>query len=791
MTELKKAGMARRGWSVLLLAALPATILALLFWPLPDALMRPEHTPPSRLLDRNGALLYEVRGAAEGSQTFLPLREIPENAIRALLTTEDRDFVNHPGISLRGIARAMLHNLQAMSVVEGGSTITQQLVRVRLRPRRRGVGYKLFEAYAAMRLERTMTKEEILESYLNSAYFGHQAYGIAAASRTYFGKEPRELSLAENALLVGLLKSPSGYDPFTSMDKAVARRNLVLKSMREHGDIDTEEEQTAIAAPVILHPDKTAIRAPHFVQWLLQGRGEPEPGSVVRTTLDLSLQIETERIVAHQLERLKDRNMTSAAVVVLDARNGDILTMVGSSDYFDTDNHGAVNVAVSARQPGSALKPFTYALALAQGETAAATVADVETQFVTGDGNPYVPRNYDFGYHGLVSYREALANSYNIAAVKVLERVGVRTLLLFLRACGITTLAQDPDHYGLALTLGDGEVTLLELTQAYGMFARSGRTLDARATLDDPVHVGREVLDPSVAWLISDILSDDDARLPEFGRGGPLNFDQPVAAKTGTTRNSRDNWTIGYTPGRIVGVWVGNADNTPMKDTSGVTGAGPIFHDVMEAVLRDTPVEPFARPANIVDADICRPSGKVPTLACAQIRREKFIRGTQPREPDNVYRVLQIDSRTNLLAGPGCPADVVVSRTFAFFPPEVRSWARDNGWPAPPDRVSPLCGGNNTASSAATSDLHIERPEDGDSFELDPLVPDDAEKIIFRARAPEGVQEGTWFVNDVDVGTARAPDFRFEWAPAPGRSVIGIRAGGLSDRRTITVRRKE
>ncbi len=791
MTGAKNAGAARRGWSAILLAAVPLSVLALLFWPLPDALVRPELAPPSRLLDRNGALLYEVRGAAEGSQTFLPLQEIPADALQALLTTEDRDFYNHPGISLRGIARAMLHNVQALSIVEGGSTVTQQLVRVRLQPRSRGVAYKLFEAYAAMRLERLMSKEKILESYLNSAYFGHQAYGIAAAARTYFGKEPRELSLAENALLIGLLKSPSGYDPFRSMGKAVARRNLVLKSMREHRDIDAEEERTAVAAPVILHPDKTAIRAPHFVQWLLQGRGEPEPGSAVRTTLDVSLQTEAERIVTHQLERLKDRNVTSAAVVVLDAHNGDILTMVGSSDYFDANNDGAVNVAVSPRQPGSALKPFTYALALAQGETAATTVADVETQFLTGDGNPYVPRNYDFGYHGLVSYREALANSYNIAAVKVLERVGVSTLLLFLRACGITTLTQQPDHYGLALTLGDGEVTLLELTQAYGMFARGGRTLSARPMLDDPVDAGREVLDPSVAWLISDILSDDDARLPEFGRDGPLNFDRPVAAKTGTTRNSRDNWTIGYTPGRIVGVWVGNADNTPMKDTSGVTGAGPIFHDVMEAVLRDTPIEPFVPPTNIVEADICRPSGKVPTPACAQIRREYFIRGTQPREPDDLYRILQIDSRTNLLAGPGCPRNVIVERTFAFFPPEVRSWARDNGWPAPPDRVSPLCGGSTATSSVATSGLHIEQPEDGDSFELDPLVPDDAEKIIFRARGPEGVHDAIWSVNDIDVGTARAPDFRFEWTPAPGRSVIGIRAGGLSDRRAITVRRRE
>ncbi|MDD5740342.1 MAG: penicillin-binding transpeptidase domain-containing protein, partial [Candidatus Peribacteraceae bacterium] len=458
----------------------------------------------------------------------------------------------------------------------------------------------------------------------------------------------------------------------------------------------------------------------------------------------------------------------------------------------------------ASRQPGSALKPFTYALALARGDTAATTVADTAVQFLTREGTPYVPRNYDYLEHGLVRYREALANSYNIAAVRVSERVGIPTLLSFLRSAGLSTLTKTPEHYGLALTLGDAEVKLLELSQAYGIFPRGGETLHVRTILSDPTQNGTGILDPRVAWLITDMLSDPTARLAEFGESGPLNFGFPVAAKTGTTRNSRDNWTVGFTPDRIVGVWVGNADNSPMKDTSGVTGAGPIFHDVMLAAVRNLPPGDFVQPQGLTKITVCRLSGKLPTDLCPHTIDEWFIAGTEPTEPDDIYQPFLIDTRNGLLAGSGClplrssegakesDQKFVERKGLAVFPKEVEQWAREQGWPVPPSQISPLCKKISPipniprptvrpygrAIPNPSSWIEITQPQPSESYLLDPLVPDTQELIIFTAHASADIQTVDWYVDDKKVGTAKAPDFRFKWQPQSGTHVLSARTDG-------------
>jgi membrane carboxypeptidase/penicillin-binding protein PbpC len=502
------------------------------------------------------------------------------------------------------------------------------------------------------------------------------------------------------------------------------------------------------------------------------------------------LQTDVESIITRQLAALADKNVTSAAVVVLDAKNGDVLTMAGSADYFDDAHDGAVNVALSSRQPGSALKPFTYALGLSSGMTAATTVADTEARFLTQEGNPYTPRNYDFMYHGLVRLREALANSYNIAAVKVLEKVGVPSLLSFLQSTGITTLTDSPEHYGLALTLGDSEVKLLELSQAYGIFARLGRTLHIRTLLNDPVSAGTALLDPRVAWLISDILSDNDARTEQFGQTSALHFDFPVAAKTGTTRNSRDNWTIGFTPTRIVGVWVGNADNTPMKGTSGVTGAGPIFHDVMLAAMQNQPKEWLQKPDGIVDKVICRLSGKLMTPLCPSSLTEHFILGTEPKVYDDMYREVELDTRTDLLASDTCPKNQIKKEVFTFFPIELQRWARDNGWKQPPTDYSPLCPASTQSShssSFAIDELMITSPSSNAVFKMDPLIPDSSEKIFLEARAPLNIQTVEWFVDGDSVGMAKQPDFHLSWQISAGSHTIEVKSQEMRDTVTIKV----
>lgn len=760
-------------------------VLILFFvWPLPKGL-REGGDATLRILDRNGTLLYEHRGEAPGSHDFLPLRETPKSVIAALLSVEDRSFFRHYGVSPPAILRALFQNITAGKRISGASTITQQLIRV-TGGGRRTLLRKMTEAMLAVKVDLLWSKERILETYLNRAYFGHQAYGIQAAAHTYLGKDARELSTAESAFLVGLLQSPSGYDPFTYPERAEERQKTVLKAMEQTGQLQEGAEE-AQSVPVRLHRDVVGIKAPHFVFWVLSREDLPASGDVV-TTLDLPLQSETERIVERQLTKLAEQKVGSAAVVVLDAETGEVLAMVGSHDYFDAENEGAVNVALSARQPGSSVKPFTYALAFERGETAASTIGDVFTQFWTAEGMPYTPRNYDFDEHGLVRYREALANSYNISAVKILEKVGVNALLGLFRHAGITTLSESADHYGLALTLGDAEVTLLELTRAYGVFARGGVTLHEKNLLGDRVQRGERVMSEESSWLVSDILSDPVARLPQFGSSGPLTFPYTVAAKTGTTRNSRDNWTLGYTTKRVVGVWVGNIDNTPMRGTSGVTGAGPIFHEVMDAAMNGISKESFPKPKNIISKQVCALSGKLPG-DCPNTIDEWFTESTVPTAKDDLYVPTAIDMRNGMRATPECPPQYVHTQIFVLLPQETREWGIAHGYRPPPAQVSPLCGGSAGAGEGERW-LRITRPNDGEHYLLDPLIPDSNERITLTASAGTAVESIEWSINGKSIGTARAPDFRVTWEPMEGTWKVTAKAGELSEEVQIRITKR-
>jgi len=772
-------GLKRKFW---LLVLLPFAALGLyMLWPLPNSLQMEAGNQPVRILDRAGQLLYEKRQNDFGSQVFLDFEKIPQNIIDAIIAIEDKAFYDHSGISLKGITRAAWQNYSAGKIVSGGSTITQQLVRNRLEPEKRDYLYKAKEAITAIKLETRLSKEKILEAYLNSAYFGHQAYGIQAASLIYYEKNAAELSLAESAFLVGLIQSPSNYDPYRNYEAAKERQGRVIDAM----PLTDEEKKELKRHPIVLGSGKIDIKAPHFVMWIIDKYGDTEKDEI-KTTLDLELQMEVQLIVERHLKKLEDKNVTSAAVVILDAKTGELLTMVGSADYFDAEHDGAVNVAIASRQPGSALKPFTYALALKKGDTTATTIADIETQFFTQDGNPYIPRNYDFGYHGLVRYREALANSYNIPAVKVLEKVGVENLLHFLQSAGLTTLTKNPEHYGIALTLGDGEVKLLELTEAYGMLARGGKTMHVKTLLDEKTDDGKQILDEKIVWLITDILDDDEARIPEFGQAGPLEFNFPVAAQTGTTRNSRDNWTFGYTKDRVVGVWVGNADNSPMRGTSGITGAGPIFHDSMIAAMSSLSHSPFKQPEGIIEEEICILSGKLPTDYCPHKMKEWFIWGTEPNEHDDLYVPIEIDTRTDLLAGQDCPEEFVKEEVYTLFPPELKTWARENGWPSPPTEYSPLCLPKESESG---SWLTIENPNNGETFLLDPMIPNENEKIIFSASASDDIEEIEWLINGKNIGTAPSPSFRLEWQPETGLHKIS--AEGNDEKSSISIQVQE
>jgi 1A family penicillin-binding protein len=796
--------------------------------PTPDRLYERAAAPSTRIYDRDGRLLYEILDPHGGAHNPVPLDRIPPPCVQATIATEDASFYTNPGVDLRAIVRALWINVRGGEVLAGGSTITQQLARnLLLSPEERTqvtLERKLREAILAWRLARRYSKDEILQLYLNETYYGNLAYGIQAAARTYFAKDAAALDLAECALLAGLPQAPAHYNPLEDPERARERQRVVLGLMVKQGAISAQEAELAAGERLRFASVPFPIRAPHFV---MQVRGLLEQhlgrealhtqGLRVHTTLDLDAQRAAEAVVDHRLAQLGDtragrpaRNIHNAAVVVLDPHSGAVLALVGSPDYFDPRINGAVNGAVTPRQPGSSIKPIVYAAAFDPRRdaplTAATMMVDVRTAFVTQEGEPYVPRNYDRRWHGPVLLREALGSSYNLIATKVLDDVGLEPTLDLARAMGITTF-DDPDRFGLALALGGGEVRLVELTAAYAAFANGGRRVEpvlVTRVEDAGGHVlkaweaapGARVLDERVAYLITDVLSDNFARAPAFGEGSALRLSRPAAAKTGTTTDWRDNWTVGYTPELVTGVWVGNADNAPMVDVSGVEGAGPIWHDVMEALLRDHPARAFAEPPGLVRVEVCADSGLPPQAApaspegerrpvpCPHTVEEIFIAGTEPARVDDWHWRVALDARNGLLAGPGCPAEHVAYRTYTRYPAEAEPWVRWQNVPQPPAAYSPLCPGAADAEAAppaaadeASTPLVMVSPDPGGRYRLSPEIPAAAQRVWVAARAAEGVAaaEVTLLVDGDVLTTLRAPPYRALWPMVEGRHVFSVR----------------
>jgi penicillin-binding protein 1C len=698
---------------LLLVAALPAAAAAWLLWdlPSPDSLSENLAEPSIRITDRNGRLLYELLPAEGGRHAVLPPDALPGCLKQAVIAVEDRNFYSNPGVDPEGIVRALWINLQGGETLAGGSTITQQVARMVLlgaeERTERTLRRKLRESILAWELSRRLSKDEILALYLNQSYYGGMAYGAEAAAQTYFGKSAADLTLPECALLAGLPQSPGMYNPYTNPDLALERRATVLGRMEKEGYISAIQREEADQSPLYLNPEPYPILAPHFV-WMVKqevdlriaaGEVDPRDGLVVRTTLDLDLQQLAEQVITRQIASFQadtkhlGKNVNNAALVALDPRNGEILALAGSADYFDIAIHGAVDMANAPRQPGSAFKPFLYAQALDPSRenpwTAATVLMDFSVSFVTHDGLAYTPVNYDNREHGPVSVREALASSLNIPAVLTLREVGIPGTVELAHRLGIDTL-DDPDKYDLSLALGGGRMSLLDLSTAYAAFANggeyTGRTclLEIRNPAGDLLYAEEkpapvQVFDPRVAWLINDILSDDRARTIGFGRNSTLKLDRTAAVKTGTTTNFHDNWTVGYTPDLLAGVWVGNSDYQAMRDVTGLTGAAPIWHEFLRAALQGRPDTPFPRPDGMITLQVCDLSGLLPTPACVNTRTEWFIEGTEPTGTDAVYQIVNVDLLTGRLAVSSTPPDRIQSVTALDLPPAAYPWARTQG----------------------------------------------------------------------------------------------------------------
>ncbi|HEX5415993.1 MAG TPA: penicillin-binding protein 1C, partial [Chloroflexota bacterium] len=621
------------------------------------------------IYDRKGRLLYEMVDPQGGRRNIVHLSDMPPALIDATLSTEDSTFYTNPGVDPVGILRAVGQDIIHRRLESGASTITQQLVRnVVMTPEERvsqSPSRKIEEAILAIRVTQRYSKDEILERYLNEIPYGNQAYGVEAASETYFNKPVRQLTLGEAALIAGLPQAPSAYDPYQYPQDAKARQREVLSLMVKHGYITQDQADAAAAQPLNYQSKPTQLQAPHFVMYIqneLEQRYTREQiyqsGLRVYTSLDLDLQHQAETIAQQQLSSLKQDNANNAALIAMDPRTGEVLAMLGSLDFWNDSIQGQINMAITDRQPGSTLKPFTYLYAFDHKMAQPASILnDSPIQYSGGAGQPaYEPHDADLKFRGPVTVRRALANSLNVPAVEMLNRIGIGSLLLTMHQFGVTSLNQPPGYYGLPLTLGDGPVKLLDLTFAYAGLANQGvqigqpvaspqpdqrqfapvsilRVTDAQGKVlyNYQPPAGARLASPQATWLIDDILSDDEARAETFGAHSYLELDRPAAVKTGTTENFQDSWTVGFTPQLVVGVWVGNTNDQPMKNVEGARGAGRIWNAFMEAALKGQPKPQFSRPSGLVRATVDATTGLRPVPGRPTVT-DWFIESMLPTE---------------------------------------------------------------------------------------------------------------------------------------------------------------
>lgn len=749
---------ALRVLAALVLAPVLTLVVLAMATPFPEELRaRPSPGGASVVFtDRNGGVLREVRDAARARAATLAEDEIGPVALAALVAAEDRRFFVHPGVDpvagVRAAAAAVWHR----RIVSGASTLTMQLARLVVPHPKRTLRGKIAEAALALRIEASLPKRRILVEYANRAPFGGDVRGIGAASRIYFDKPPTELSVAEAATLAALPRGPTLYSMQRRLPLVKRRRDRVLARMHAAGVIDDETLARALAEPLSPRLSRPAFGAPHLVVSLASGKGALLAGGLdvatarrVTTTIDPGLQAEAESIVRGTLAPLAERHVGAASVVVIDNASGEVLAYVGSPAFDDARHLGQNDGVVALRQPGSTLKPFVYGLAMERlGLHGASLLADVELAVDVPSG-VYRPTNYDGRFHGPVRLREALGSSYNVPAVEVVLRIGEDTLLARLRELGMTSLGNDAGHYGPALALGDGEVRLLDLANAYATLARGGVhrpvvAVRAIAGSDGALarprdEVERRVFPRVVAAQLTDILRDKAARVPSFGERSALELPFPVAVKTGTSKGFRDNFTVGFTDRVTVAVWVGNFDGTPMQGVSGVTGAGPIFRGVLTAAMRGHESDDLAAAGapTLHDETVCALSGAVPHEGCLHTAHERLPEGAI-RNVCMMHEIVELDRRNGLLATEGCPRGVVQKKTFERYPPELVAWASAAKRPLAPVEVSSACGGAH--AHGRDGHLQIASPREGARFVRDPDRPLSQQTIPVRIAGTAGAR---------------------------------------------------
>lgn len=758
-------------------------VIALLFiWyakdlPTPEKLKDWRPTESTHIYDRNGKALYDVSGNI--NRTVLDAKDIPETVKKATIAAEDKDFYKHHGISITGIIRSFYYNITGKKgYVSGGSTITQQFVKNALLDPQKTYTRKLKELILTIEIEFMYSKDEILVMYLNQIPYGSNAYGVQAAAENYFAKDAKDLTLAESATIAAMAKAPTYYSPYGQHpDKLEERKDYILDRMVTLGSINKEDATKAQEQNLSYQRKQENITAPHFVFYvkekLVEEYGEQmvnEGGLKVTTTLDLDKQKIAENVVTEgAAKNLKKSGATNASLVSIDPKTGQILSMVGSKDYFDESIDGQVNVAISERQPGSSFKPLVYAAGFKDKYNPGYTLWDVKTEF----GN-YSPDNYDGSSHGPVSIRTALANSYNIPAVKMLYLVGIDKALETAHEMGITTL-NDKSKYGLSLVLGAGEVKLVDMTTAYGVFANKGTLNETTAILKVEDKNGKiiweanteknkkEVLDPQVAYEISSILSDKAARAPMFGNVSFLNIAGHTAAvKTGTTQSYRDAWTIGYTPFVVTGVWVGNNDNTPMDGAAGSIAAAPIWNAYMTKILEGQTNEEFEKPSGIQELTVEKYSNKLPNENSQDFVTDIFSTWQAPQDKDDIHVTVQVCKLCDddKLAGNNCPDSMRENRLYTNLHSEVPN---NPNWENPVLAWARSAGMSIGTPPKQTCDIENERPSINISTPTQNQSVSGQFDITAKASSAFGIKYVEFYMDNNNIGSDNSEPYSISY----------------------------
>jgi len=702
--------------------------------------IRREQFHSIKFYDRNNDLLQEVLSQNASRSVHAPLAQISPYFSNAMLAAEDRNFHSHSGVDFAAVGRAVIQNLKAGSVVSGASTITLQLARL-LHPAERTLFNKFKETFRAFRLEAGLSKSGILEAYINRLPMSGNLYGVESAARTYLGVSSGDLNLAQSSFLAAIPNSPTRYNPYHNFPNIKKRQKTILQRMAASGMIAASRVAGALKENIFLKPQIASFKAPHLVFQLLNSL--PDSVQNVRTTIDPQLQKIVSGRITKTLNGLKHLNVTNAAALLLDNQSGEVLAYVGSADYFNNEIDGQVDGVAALRQPGSALKPFLYLLAMENGFTAATLLSDIPTHYAMPAG-VYSPRNYSESFHGPVRLREALANSFNVPAVRTLAKIGVRPFLQRLREYGFHSLSKSAEFYGVGLALGGGEVRLSELTRAYMRLANLGHFLPFKAAQGANGYLLKQGFTGNIGserlnFLIGDILGDSRARTSEFGFDSILNLPFKCSVKTGTSYRFSDNWTVGFTEDYTLGVWVGNFDHSPMLKVSGVTGAGPIFANIMYALYnnKDKPVrgEP---PEGLIRKSICPASGKEPTSACPAQIQEYFQEKESGEYQKQVCAMHQIKQ----------------DKMTTVFPVKFRKWA------------SPLGFESEKFASDAAPEMTILSPRDGAEYaRLSNLAPE-YQSIHFEIDTMNPSKTIEWRLNEKLVAvTTNQHDFLWQIKP--------------------------